>query len=347
MNRLIPTVIEGLQGEHVVKVVSMSTYSLAVTKAGLVYIWGTGGAVGTVSSGRLSIAPQILEAVPLSMPIKDISCGLGHTLFLTVKGTVWAWGNGGNGRLGLGDIYDRTEACIVVGLANEVVISVQCGASHSLALTERGHVYSWGKNTQGQCGHGNTEDVIKPTLIKKLSVGDIYITQVTAGWEHSLALTKAGKLYSWGCGYKDNRRNVIPPVLGLGHSEVRPTPELVSSIEGVVITAVSSGWDHCLAVDSDGKLLSWGSGQNGKLGHGNEENISVPCFIPELESKKIVAFSAGCEHSAAVTADGVLYTWGHADGGRLGLGNNIQSFVPLKVGCIMDMNLRYRLLSVC
>lgn len=54
----------------------------------------------------------------------------------------------------------------------------------------------------------------------------------------------------------------------------------------------------------------------------------------------MVAFSAGCEHSAAITADGEVYTWGHGDGGRLGLGNNAQSFVPVKVDALSSMKLK-------
>ena len=43
---------------------------------------------------------------------------------------------------------------MVLGLVHEKITSVQCGASHSLALSDRGVVYSWGKNSQGQCGVG-------------------------------------------------------------------------------------------------------------------------------------------------------------------------------------------------
>ena len=71
-------------------------------------------------------------------------------------------------------------------------------------------------------------------------------------------------MYAWGCGYKDSRRGVIPPVLGLGHNEGRLIPEKISSLDGIVIAKVACGWDHCLALDNRGKVLSWGSGQNGK-----------------------------------------------------------------------------------
>jgi alpha-tubulin suppressor-like RCC1 family protein len=340
LNRLIPTLLDSLEREDITKIASMSTYCLALSKStGVVFLWGTGGTLGAVvTASRGDFLPQPLQFLPLHAKIQDISCGLGHALFLDRQGKVYSWGNGGNGRLGHGDSQDRAEACLVDTLFDEDVIRVQCGASHSLALTRQGRVFSWGKNSQGQCGIGNMEDMFKPHMIKKLQ--DQFIAQVTAGWEHSIALTNDGKMYSWGSGYKDTRRGIVPPVLGLGHSECRPHPELISSIEGIRIVAVASGWDHCMALDYQGKLLSWGSGQNGKLGHGNEENIAIPCYLTALEDQKVESFSAGCEHSACITKDGVLWAWGHGEGGRLGLGTNVASNVPLRVKPLEEMHLR-------
>lgn len=87
---------------------------------------------------------------------------------------------------------------------------------------------------------------------------------MAAGWEHSIALTSTGRVYSWGSGYKDSRRGLVPPVLGLGHSEGRTLPEMLSSIENVRIIDIASGWDHCIALDDQRRVLTWGSGQNGK-----------------------------------------------------------------------------------
>jgi alpha-tubulin suppressor-like RCC1 family protein len=328
----------------------MSTYSVAIDTQGSVYVWGTGGSAGSIQSSKADIQPQLLEALPLQAKVEDVSCGLGHALFLLHTGRVYSWGNGGNGRLGLGDVQDRTEACPVVLLQHEYITAVQCGASHSMALTRGGKVYSWGKNTQGQCGHGNVEDQLKPTAIRKLD--DLVITQLAAGWEHSLALTKEGTMYSWGSGYKDSRRGLVPPVLGLGHNDARQSPELIASMETVRIINIACGWDHCLAIDEHGKVLSWGSGQNGKLGLGTEDNISIPCYVPALSEEEetpdpkksttteakvkskglfVTHLSAGCEHTAVLTRDGEVYSWGHGDGGRLGHGNNAQCFVPTRV----------------
>lgn len=339
LNRLLPTLVDSLVGEDVVKIASMSTYCMALTSIGVVFLWGTGGSTGAaVAAPRGDFLPQPLQFLPIHAKVRDISCGLGHALFLEQNGRVYSWGNGGNGRLGHGDSQDRAEACLLDSLFDEDIVRVQCGASHSLALTRQGRVYTWGKNSQGQCGLGNMEDVFKPQLLKRLQ--DQVVVQLTAGWEHSIALTHEGKMYSWGSGYKDTRRGIVPPVLGLGHSECRPQPELISSIEGIRIVAVASGWDHCMALDYQGKLLSWGSGQNGKLGHGNEENIAIPCYISALEDVKVESFSAGCEHSACIARDGALWVWGHGEGGRLGLGHNAASNVPLRVAAVASMQLR-------
>lgn len=370
MHRLLPTVVEALQEVEIKKTASMSTYSVAIDSLGAVYVWGTGGSAGVVQSAKADIQPQLLEALPLQAKVIDVSCGLGHALFLLHTGRVYSWGNGGNGRLGLGDLQDRTEACPVVLLHHVRITAVQCGASHSMALTDAGKIYSWGKNTQGQCGHGNAEDQAKPQCIRKLD--DKVIVQVAAGWEHSLALTKEGLMYSWGCGYKDIRRGMVPPVLGLGHNESRASPELIASIESVKIVSITCGWDHSLALDEHGKVLSWGSGQNGKLGLGTEDNVSIPCYIPTLgddedltepaakpekggdktskdgkaagkDKKKdivVVHLSAGCEHTAVLTSTGDVYSWGHGDGGRLGHGNNAQCFVPTKVESVDLMNIK-------
>ena len=87
-----------------------------------------------------------------------------------------------------------------------------------------------------------------------------------------------------------------------------------TELEPYRIVSIVCGWDHCLALDNRGKVRSWGSGQNGKLGRGSEESVSVPSLITALSGVFIVSISAGCEHSAAVTDEGVIYTWGHGDG---------------------------------
>lgn len=77
---------------------------------------------------------------------------------------------------------------------------MQCGASHSLALSRTGRVYSWGKNSQGQCGLGHIDECLIPTLNKTLVAEKVVV--IAAGWEHSIALTDAGGyvyMYAFKC----------------------------------------------------------------------------------------------------------------------------------------------------
>jgi alpha-tubulin suppressor-like RCC1 family protein len=73
-----------------------------------------GGASGSAQALRVDILPQPLESL-MDKVVCDVSCGLGHALFLLVTGKVYSWGNGGNGRLGLGDTIDRADVCLVRG----------------------------------------------------------------------------------------------------------------------------------------------------------------------------------------------------------------------------------------
>ncbi len=48
------------------------------------------------------------------------------------------------------------------------VESISCGAEHSIALTTKGEVFSWGLNCEGQLGHGNFKNIDKPCLVEAL-----------------------------------------------------------------------------------------------------------------------------------------------------------------------------------
>ena len=197
MHCLLPTVVTALQDASIVKTSSMSTYAVCIDQHGVAYVWGTGGSTGTTAHGmaHCDMEPQLLEALPSKLVVKDVSCGLGHALFLLNTGKIYAWGNGGNGRLGLGDTSDRAESSPVTDMDHCTIISVHCGASHSLALTDDGEVYCWGKNSQGQCGQGYIEDILLPKVVSHLGGTSFVIVEIAAGWEHSMALTASGEIY--------------------------------------------------------------------------------------------------------------------------------------------------------
>ena len=57
-------------------------------------------------------------------------------------------------------------------------------------------MFTFGGGEHGQLGHGDKVNKVKPTLIQALE--GIFISQITCGWSHSVALTSTGKVYSFG-----------------------------------------------------------------------------------------------------------------------------------------------------
>ena len=331
-NKRTPTFVAALKDTPLVCIDSLSTHSVAISIDGTLYTWGNGDKhrLGHGSTAK-EYVPRAVKALQDRPPVVSVACGLGHTLALLVDGRVLSWGNGSNGRLGVGDTQDRCTACPVSTLENTIVTEVFSGASHSLCVSDKGVCFSWGKNNQGQCGHGSTADILVPTTIASLSNAGCPTIQIAGGWEHTLALDAQGRLFSFGSGYKDSRRNGLPPVLGHGGHERELHPRQVVALKDMVIVHVACGWDHSLAVTDHGMLYSWGAGTNGKLGHGDEGDRSIPSQVMALSHMFVVQAEAGCEHSVAITLEGQLYTWGHGDSGRLGHGDDKTQMIPKPV----------------
>ena len=163
-------------------------------------------------------------------------------------------------------------------------------------------------------------DHLFPLVIETFQTKREMIAQVAGGWEHTLAISRDGHIFSFGSGYKDSRRDGLPPVLGHGGNEHKLIPEQILALQEENVVHVACGWDHSLAVTAEGLLYTWGAGTNGKLGHGNETDRALPTCVEGLRGQIVIQAEAGCEHSAALTSDGELYTWGHGDSGRLGHG---------------------------
>lgn len=78
-------------------------------------------------------------------------------------------------------------------------------------------------------------------------------------------------------------------------------------------------------------MFSWGDGEDGKLGHGNRLNLEKPKIIEALRNKRIRDIACGSSHSAAISSNGELYTWGLGEYGRLGHGDNMTQLKPKQV----------------
>ena len=95
------------------------------------------------------------------------SCGGAHTAVLTETKTVFTFGRGRNGRLGLGDNKWRDTPHEITGFPQGTALStIVCGWNFTVALSTNGQVFSWGKQGEGQCGLGYLDkDQLAPRLV--------------------------------------------------------------------------------------------------------------------------------------------------------------------------------------
>eukprot|EP00164_Ancoracysta_twista_P000517 GFYU01000691.1.p1 GENE.GFYU01000691.1~~GFYU01000691.1.p1 ORF type:complete len:497 (+),score=83.72 GFYU01000691.1:141-1631(+) len=204
----IPHLVDEMARCKVKEIACGGTHNVALSDGGDVYTWGCGWG-GRLGHGDTKdhFKPRRIATVP-NFHVLQVSVGyckavtncegLSHVAAVTSRGELFTWGWGVCGQLGHGDRTDQWVPKRVEELLGKFIVQVACGATHTVALTDNGAVYTWGWGKYGQLGHGNRKDYFVPTPIKALRGQDI--VQVACGHYHSVAVTRNGEVYTWGWG---------------------------------------------------------------------------------------------------------------------------------------------------
>lgn len=209
-------------------------------------------------------------------------------------------------------------AALALGLgAGALATSGAAQARPTRSIPSRSLAVGWGRNDNGQLGNGSTDDSATAVGVSGLAE----ISQVSAGYFHSLALTSGGFVWAWG--------NDQHGELGDG-TTTNDTVALPVEVTGLpVITKVATGWGSSLALASDGTVWAWGEGQDGELGNGSTANSDKP--VPVAGLTGVVQIAAGGFFDLALRSDGTVWAWGDNSFGELGNGGTANSDVPVQV----------------
>ncbi|XRB22633.1 regulator of chromosome condensation [Pseudoscourfieldia marina] len=294
-------------------------FSLAVAASGVLYAWGSNayGQLGTGDTNdRITMVPVFFPSALGSgkVSVTIVGAGVAFAVALTKEGAVYSWGDNERGQLGLGDRRRRLLPEQLGGsLAGETVISIACGAYHSVALTSDGGLHAWGANDRGQLGLG--PEVSHQLIPKRLlgAITGVKFVNIDAGTYHSLAASKGGEVYCWGA--NDHSQ------LGLGDLDARDTPHaIMHKFSRGRVTKVAAGDRHSLALTDSGEVFAWGSADCGQLGVEIKERgrkyIGYPRKIESLKANRI---KAGFATSLATLTSGRVFVWGCNNNGELGL----------------------------
>jgi alpha-tubulin suppressor-like RCC1 family protein len=191
----------------------------------------------------------------------------------------------------------------------------------SLALTSSGQVYQWGIVFQ--------EIMPRPTLMYLPSVGR-GVTHIACGAKHCVALLDGGAVYSWGCGAFGR--------LGHGDQLSRSRPAPVSALDlrrtssADAVVRIAAGGFCSGAVTANGQVYVWGFNRYGQCGTGDCRDVIVPQPMRAASLRGVVPTDLliARHHTALLSAEGRLYTWGAWTVGRLGHSASVKP-VPVSV----------------
>lgn len=221
---------------------------------------------------------------------------------------VWSWGAGTEGQLGTGKLQDEHLPQLLPILPSLSFLS--CGGAHVIAITPGKKVLTWGRGTSGQLGHGNLVNSLQPKPVDVLN--DLNINHVSAGWNHSGFVSESGQLFTCGDGSFGQ--------LGQGDNMSQSCPKKVSCFASRHVEQVACGMRHSLALlkgEYGDQVYGFGSGKRGQLGISNKvKSINLPQSVVGLKEVNVSSVTANGDHSAALSDNGHLYTWGRGFGSK-------------------------------
>ena len=246
-----------------------------------------------------------------------------HTLAINSRGELYAWGDNGNGQLGIGTTTETELVPQRVGSDSDWE-TIRAGEDHSLALKSDGTLYSWGGNDRGQLGIGGTNNETTPRQVG--NAGDW--KAISAGEGHSLALKSDSTLYAWGANHFGQLGNGENGVNVNDESKDKTTPIQIGTDRDW--QAVIAGRFYSLALKTDNTLNAWGYNARGQLGLGDTTSRNEPTKVGSDTDWKAVSGAAWSTH-AVKTDDNTLYAWGYNARGQLGLGDTTSRNRPTPI----------------
>ena len=201
------------------------------------------------SSRPIPAATEVL--FPAEKQCIEVACGSLHSVYLLHDGSVWSCGAGWDGAHGHGGERPVSVPRQIADLAHVAITRIAAGSSHSLALDASGRCFSWGWGRFGQLGHGDERPQTTPRLIDALA--SVRVAQLAAGRAHSLALSHAGGVFSWG----QQSAGATGHSCSGADAPNLTVPQVVAALDGVRARAIYAAKDISAAATGDA-LYRWG-----------------------------------------------------------------------------------------
>ncbi|XP_023904147.1 ultraviolet-B receptor UVR8 [Quercus suber] len=210
------------------------------------------------------------------------------------------------------------------------------GPGHSIAVTSKGSVYTFGSNSSGQLGHGTTEEEWRPRPIRSLQ--GIRIIQAAAGAGRTMLISDAGLVYAFG------KESFGEAEYGVQGGKLVTTPLLVESLKNIFVVQAAIGNFFTAVLSREGRVYTFSWGDDFKLGHQTDPNDLEPHpLLGALENIPVVQIAAGYCYLLALACQpsGMsVYSVGCGLGGKLGHGSRTDEKYPRLIEQFQLLNLQ-------
>eukprot|EP01022_Parablepharisma_sp_SALTPOND_P011884 TRINITY_DN1513_c0_g1_i1.p1 TRINITY_DN1513_c0_g1~~TRINITY_DN1513_c0_g1_i1.p1 ORF type:complete len:1386 (+),score=114.51 TRINITY_DN1513_c0_g1_i1:1826-5983(+) len=351
----IPRLCVSLKDEYIISVACGHCCSFAINAYGQAFAWGKNqfGQLGLgLDSPMIVRIPTLIKGLP---PIKQLASGNEHAVAVSRSGKVFTWGNGESGLLGHENCDSLAVPTVVSSLEGTHIKAVECGGLHTVALSNDGRLFTWGRAEGGQLGipEAVLENVLKQNgdyylhSPYELSFENETVKGIACGEAHTLAVTESGTAYGWGfCNFGQLGLGFTSDSFEPGTGNYKSTiwtPTKIESLKNV--KKVTAGSTFSFFLSRQGELYSCGVNDFGQTGNEIELKSVVVKYSQPLvknlrttdvsEPKRLLCFtkiaiediSAGENHAVAVSQDPEtnVWSWGkiagdEAKNGKFGKG---------------------------
>ena len=213
-----PKIIEELCDKSVIQFYNGIGSTYALTSDNKLIGWGSNeyGQLGIRVVNYTKIYKPVLIEDLNDVNIRQISCGLNHTLLLSSNGIVYGWGDNKWGQIGCGKELGEKVSVITQLKSLPKIKSIHCSFNKSFALTDNGMVYSWGYNKWCDLGHKLklNECLFEPKLIINLQNIKLFCSSNV----NTYFLTNDEDIYFCGFYYDENNEEnfqLLPKLINL------------------------------------------------------------------------------------------------------------------------------------
>ena len=282
-----PTRCEGLPDTSMlVMVIAGGNHTLVLYSSGDIYVAGLKNLQSVERDKEETVFTRLSLANNSDNNIKLCSTTWEASTIVTVDNTIYTFGTGERGELGLGSNVTAMHNLYTISSEwipeNTTIVDIAGGVHHTVAVLSNGEVFGWGSGRKGQLG--NPPAIVwKPRKIQGL---EFKVTRAVCGREFTYLVGDPVDGYHMVLGTdKWGLKAHAPPSI-LGWKEI------------------GASWSSIFVLQQSDKIISWGRNDHGQLA--------------SSELSGIEKMAIGSEHALALTKNGALLSWGWGEHGNCG-----------------------------